>query len=584
MRRFAVLAVAIIALMGGSLLLVPVLLPKETVKTRIAEQISAWTGREVSVRGDPVISVFPNLTVQIEGVAIAGPATMRDAGLVQMEGLKASVRLLPLLIGDIEFSTFALIAPKIRLVRDRADKRNWIFDGSVAALQFAFTGDVPLGAFTLVDGRIDFEDRLTGRRWRLDDVNLNIDWPSVSRPFALSGSATWRGEAVSIALGAQDPVSIIKGGQTPFTARLDAALMKIDFDGTATGIKNTQFRGQLDLSSPSLRRFLGWIGDPLTEGISLAGLTISGEAGIDKNQLDVSNARVSLDGNTGTGGLRIRFGDRPVISGTLAFQSLDLTAYLTDLRSARAGPDWKSEAVDPDWLRRVDADIRLSSEQVTAGRLSLGETATVILVEDGVLEIGIAQASFYGGTLTGRLSLTDKTDGAAAQAQLRVIDFSLAEAGRMLNLDQPLSGRSSVAGDLSTSGATFGDLLANMDGTVTIGAAAGALPGFGLHALAVSMRTGVPVSDIYSENDSPAEMAYRTVNASLKFLNQAALVKNARLETDSFSVDLKGLIALRDGAVDLVGKMALPDASAPPQSFRIGGTILQPKLRPHEGN
>jgi hypothetical protein len=98
------------------------------------------------------------------------------------------------------------------------------------------------------------------------------------------------------------------------------------------------------------------------------------------------------------------------------------------------------------------------------------------------------------------------------------------------------------------------------------------------------MRTGVPVSDINSENDPQAAMAYRTVNASLKFLNRAALVKNARLETDSFSVDLKGLIALRDGAVDLAGKMALPDASGPPQSFRIGGTVLQPELRPDNGN
>ena len=211
MRRLAVLAAAVIVLIGGLLLLVPVLLPKEAVKTRIAEQISAWTGREVSVRGDPVISVFPNLTVQIDGVAIAGPATMLDADLAEMESLRGSVRLLPLLIGDIEFSAFYLIGPKIRLVRDETDKRNWMFDSSVAALQLAFTGDVPLGAFTVVDGTIDFEDRLTGEREMLDAVNLEIDWRSVSRPFTLSGSATWRGESLSIEVGAGDPVSFIRG-------------------------------------------------------------------------------------------------------------------------------------------------------------------------------------------------------------------------------------------------------------------------------------------------------------------------------------------------------------------------------------
>jgi len=584
MRRLAVLAVAAVVLVGGLLLLVPVLLPKEAVKTRIAEQISAWTGREVSVRGDPVISVFPSLSVQIDGVAISGPATMRDADLAEMESLTGSVRLLPLLIGDIEFAAFEMINPKIRLVRDGADNRNWMFDSSVAALQLAFTGDVPLGAFTLVDGRIDFDDRLTGRRETLDAVNLEIDWRSVSRPFVLSGSATWRGEPVSIEAGARDPVSFIKGRQTPFTARLGAALMTIDFDGTATGLKNTRFGGQLDLSSSSLRGFLGWIGNPLAEGASLAGLAISGEAAVDKDGLDISTAQVSLGGNTGTGSLRVGFGGRPLITGTLAFQSLDLTAYLSDPGSLRASPDWKLEAIDPDWLRTVDADIRLSSEQVTAGRLSLAETATVILVEDGVLEVGIAQASFFGGALTGRLSLTDKDDGAAAQAQLRANGFSLAEAGRMLDLDRPLSGQSSISGDLSTDGATLGDLLANMDGTVTIGAAAGALPGFGLDALAASMLTGAPVSAINTGNEPRAEMAYRSVDASLKFLNRSAFVNNARLETDDFSVDLNGLIALKNGAVDLAGNMLLPDAGVPPQSFRIRGSVLEPELRLNGGN
>ncbi len=584
MRRLAVLAVAAVVLVGGLLLLVPVLLPKEAVKTRIAEQISAWTGREVSVRGDPVISVFPSLSVQIDGVAISGPATMRDADLAEMESLTGSVRLLPLLIGDIEFAAFEMINPKIRLVRDGADNRNWMFDSSVAALQLAFTGDVPLGAFTLVDGRIDFDDRLTGRRETLDAVNLEIDWRSVSRPFVLSGSATWRGEPVSIEAGARDPVSFIKGRQTPFTARLGAALMTIDFDGTATGLKNTRFGGQLDLSSSSLRGFLGWIGNPLAEGASLAGLAISGEAAVDKDGLDISTAQVSLGGNTGTGSLRVGFGGRPLITGTLAFQSLDLTAYLSDPGSLRASPDWKLEAIDPDWLRTVDADIRLSSEQVTAGRLSLAETATVILVEDGVLEVGIAQASFFGGALTGRLSLTDKDDGAAAQAQLRANGFSLAEAGRMLDLDRPLSGQSSISGDLSTDGATLGDLLANMDGTVTIGAAAGALPGFGLDALAASMLTGAPVSAIHTGNEPRAAMAYRSVDASLKFLNRSAFVNDARLETDDFSVDLNGLIALKNGAVDLAGNMLLPDASVPPQSFRIRGSVLEPELRLNGGN
>ena len=118
----------------------------------------------------------------------------------------------------------------------------------------------------------------------------------------------------------------------------------------------------------------------------------------------------------------------------------------------------------------------------------------------------------------------------------------------------------------------------------TISAAAGALPGFGLDALAASMRAGVPVAGIDTDKSTQVAMAYRSVDASLKFLNRAALVNNARVETDSFSVDLNGLIALKNGTVDLAGQMALPDTSGPPQPFRIKGTVLQPELRLSEGN
>ena len=584
MRRIAVLAVAFVVLAGGLMLLTPALLPKDRVRTEIAEQISAWTGREVAVSGEPVISVFPGLRVRIDGVAVAGPPAMRNAELAQMRGLTAKLRLLPLLIGKIEFAAFELTGARIRLVRDEADRRNWVFDSSVAALQLAFTGDVPLGSFSLVDGQIDYEDRQAKRRERLEAVNLKIDWPSVDHPFALSGSATWRGEPISFQAGMRDPVSFINGRQTPFTARLRAEPMDIDFDGTAAGIKNTRLGGQLELASPSLRRFVGWIGNPLPEAISLARLTLSGEAMVDSKGLDVSDARVSLDGNEGTGGLRIGFGEQPLITGTLAFQSLDLEPYLTDLETLRSSPDWQSETIDVDWLRVVNADIRVSSGKVTAGRLSLGETATAILLEDGVLETGIAQASFYGGTLTGRLSLRAPSGGAAMQAQLRASAFSLAAAGRAVNPDLSISGQSSVAGDLSTFGATWGDLIAHLDGTVMIDAAGGEISSFGLEELAAAMRAGKPAATSAGSKGPWPAMAYRSLAASLQFGNRAALVTSGRLETAGFLADLGGKIALQDGALDLAGTMTLPSAGMPQQSFNIVGTLLLPELQASGGN
>ena len=35
------------------------LVPREALKTRIGEQIAGWTGRDVSLRGEPEIGFFP---------------------------------------------------------------------------------------------------------------------------------------------------------------------------------------------------------------------------------------------------------------------------------------------------------------------------------------------------------------------------------------------------------------------------------------------------------------------------------------------------------------------------------------------
>ncbi len=91
--------------MAADLLLIVVLLPRDVLKTRIGEQIAGWTGREVSLRGDPKIGLFP-LRVTLDDVEVGGPAGMDDAQILSMDRLTGRIRLLPLIIGRVEVSSF----------------------------------------------------------------------------------------------------------------------------------------------------------------------------------------------------------------------------------------------------------------------------------------------------------------------------------------------------------------------------------------------------------------------------------------------------------------------------------------------
>ena len=62
---------AFLVLIVGLVMATPYLINTRVVKKQISEQISQWMGLPVTVRGEPVVTVFPYLTVKLKDVEIA---------------------------------------------------------------------------------------------------------------------------------------------------------------------------------------------------------------------------------------------------------------------------------------------------------------------------------------------------------------------------------------------------------------------------------------------------------------------------------------------------------------------------------
>src|SRR4051812_7913363 len=327
MKRIAWILVVALGCALALLVLLVALVPREALKARMSEQIASWTGRDVSLRGEPEIHLFPTLSVTLNDVHVAGPEGMEDAEVISMDRLTGAVRLLPLMIGRIDIGSYTMVRPLVRLVRDGKGRRNWDFDSGAAALQLAFEGDVLLGEFTLEGGTIIYEDRMGGDSERLDSVNLSVGWPSVRNPIAVNGSGIWRGELVTTAGKAAAPFDFLRGRATPVELRIESAPMNVTLTGQADGYPSAKLTGPLQLSTPSLRRFASWLGSAIGPGSTLGQASGSGAASFDRNGLSVENAEFVLDGNTATGALKVAISPKLDITGTLAFDALDLTPY-----------------------------------------------------------------------------------------------------------------------------------------------------------------------------------------------------------------------------------------------------------------
>ena len=574
MRRILIVLLAVAAVAVAGIAALPFLISDELLRGRLAEQIASVTGRDVSLSGEPSIRFFPEITIKVDNLSIAGPPGMSDSEFLTMKSLTGTVRLLPLIIGRVEFRTFSLDQPVIRLVRDEENRRNWVFDAGAAALQLAFSGDVLLGRFVLNDGLVLYEDRRRGKQERFDQVDLVAGWPSVRNAITLAGSLTWNGETVRLDAAVDRPFDLIRGQPSPTRARLSSTPVDVTFDGQAFKIDPAELSGAFDIAMPSLRSFVTWIGSDVPDGPVLGATRMAGTARLQRRTFSITDAQFEMDDNVATGALRISLEDIPRVEGTLALAALDLSP--TPAEEPVTSEETPITRFATEWLDALNADIRISAGSITAGRLELRDTAASVILNNSLLTIGLAQSTFYGGQLSGNVTYgrTGAESGAAIGAQLQADGFDIGQAAAVLPQAAVMEGSASATVNVETSGSTLAELIANLNGSSRIRARNGRLPGVDLERIAAALGTG----ETPPLNIEDGGMAFDTLETDLVFGNRAAVVEKAHLVTANQETVLAGTIGLADGQLGLSALMRTgqsPNAQFP---FEITGTLPRPRL------
>ncbi len=577
MRRLLVALLVVVVLAVAGLLAVPFLISDDMLRGRLAEQIASVTGRDVSLGGEPVVRFFPEIRVTVNDIAIAGPPEMVDADVLTMKSLTGIVRLLPLIIGRVEFRSFNLEQPVVRLIRDKENRRNWHFDSGAAALQLAFSGDVLLGRFELSDGMVIYEDRSEGKLERFENLNLIASWPSIRNPVTLDGSLTWNGEAMTIEAAIDNPFDLIRGRPTPARANLTSSPLTVAFDGQAFKLEPAELSGAFDIAMPSLRRFSEWIGADMPDGPVLGQTRLAGTARFQRQTFSITDAQFELGENVATGALRIAFEDVPRLDGTLAFSALDLSPpAATAVLVEGTGPGAPSPTTQfaTEWLSALNADIRISAGTVKAGAMDLSDTAASLILNNELLTIGLAQSTFYGGDLSGNITYrqADANGGAAISAQMRAVGFDVAGVASLLTDAGNYEGVATTTANVETAGSTLAELIGNLDGTTRFRAQNGSLPGVDLNKLARALAAGEPPPGIAAGDAT----AFDQLESDMVFGGHAALVEKTIITAANQETVFAGSIGLIDGRLDLSAFMRTGEANSLQFPFEMAGTIVQP--------
>src|SRR5215813_13295320 len=410
----AMLGLGLIALIATSWLI-----NRDALRQAVEAQIHAVTGLDLMVQGPIDISVFPGSYVSFHDVGLKGGTD--DPGL-RVDVLTANLRLLPLLLQRFEIADVMMLRPQIHVKREADGASNWTpFIETIArTMKPGADNQVSFSEIRIQDGVLDYEDDGNHASEKLEDIDLSLAWPSISRSFAVTGQFDWRGQRVDGAISVSDFVAALSGDRSGLKARLSSNPLKLAFDGTVANRTSALMEGTLTIDSPSLRTALQWTGQAPPGAGGFGRFALKARANVVGASIALTNVNVELDGNAAEGVMTYANNGRQSLQATLAADTLDFTPYISTFRLLASGArDWNRQMFDLDALSSTDLDMRLSAARVTVGPTKLGRTAFGANLRNGALALSIGEAQVYGGIARGSFGIARYDTVADVKAELQ---------------------------------------------------------------------------------------------------------------------------------------------------------------------
>jgi AsmA protein len=458
MPRRVVLLLSVLALALLGTAVVPWTLSSTGLATSVSRQLKESYGLDLQVAGRSTFALLPIPRVKFEDMRLA----MADGRLVVDRGtLRGELRLLPLLRGRVELAEAALSGSRILLpaLERKLDPEVWL-----GALQWAAADKSPIRRLILTQTSIETPTEA------IRDVNLVINWPDRKAALNVAGVIGWRGEQITVAVDRLSPALLASGRPAPFELSLAAPSGRATLLGDAQIGTDPRVTGHSSIEITSVRDLTRWSGLDLPLGSALWEVSIEGDFSADRRRLTWPSVTATIGPDQLEGTLALRFdGGRPIVTGTLAADSVDLSNFFAAFSQARTAAGlWSNEDAAIDAATGGDLDLRLSANEARIGRLTLGDMAASVIVRPGRIEASLGRASLNKGTFKGRLSLAATDDDTELKAHGTFDNVDT--AGFLSDLGQGhwLSGRAQGQFSLETHGATVAELVRRSQGRTTM--------------------------------------------------------------------------------------------------------------------
>lgn len=589
-RAFMIVAVSVVVL-GVAVTAGYWSLPRLVTQDRLREALSVhaanWSGGQLRLPENAEVSLVAGPSVRIENTSFEGALSGADWRL-DADSIEASVRLLPLLRGQVEIDTLRLDAPELSL-RSRDVSEGTGLSAPRAHLP-ARSG--PWGEVIIKDASVAYEGP-DGRRHGFSGIDLRISAEKGSSAVLLSGTLPAMMGRLRVGGRLEDPEAFLAGGGSDAWLKLRGASAAKEPPGT-TGQSST---ADVPTAAPESR-----VAAALRQVAAAAGLVDAGPVNVEAylsatpRALKINDATMSFGRVRAEGELNVALAGDEAPFDQMASVLRGASASWSEASAAIASGEWRDAPVRLGWLAPLELELaarlrdsRIAGREVEARRIRLearGGHARLELAASGDL-----------GELRSDLALSveseDDPPRIAARGQFRDID--LGEMGHVvLSLAPPPlvsppqlpEGTLDADFEAESSGSTLGEMVAAFDGTFTADARDGHLTGTDLILTLESLADG---RGIMTEEDGPlipaaGRTTFKTARADIDFGSGAARLGALRIRGERYAIDMDGEADLEVGEMRAEGQARLhaddADAEQPTDRvvlpFGVGGTLVEP--------
>jgi AsmA protein len=627
-KPLAALAGAIILIVMAGLLAVWLLVNPNDYKDRIAAAVKGSTGRELMLKGDLKLSVFPWVALELGPASLGNPPGFGTEPFLAFDRASVRISLWRLLHKHVEIQRVEIDGLDLRLRKDERGVANWESIEQTAppvgTAKEEAPGSVPeLAGVRVTNGRVSYQgvviqrlDFETGALAAHGVTSVRIGFDAnrgvpdegltVSAKFTFSADAQFkllRFEGVSLSGLLNRP-----GDGRP--AHWEASLPTIEVNLTAqtlsvpaydlsyssahvTGkLQATNFiddlsaTGSAALAPLSLREFaprLGLLLPKTRDPRALAQLSAYSEFRYGANALTFESMQLQLDDTHLKGGAALGMQPR-ALRFDLTVDHIDLDRYLSVEQGSSVPlppkPAATPAAAETSKLPDVDGTLTVGSARFSP--LDFTNVRLTFASKDNVVHLFPSLAQIDGGTYSGNITLDDRgaTPILSMDEHLSGVDMT-----RLLAAT-PYKGRLSGHGNLNLKatarGAALESVMQTLNGQFDANLADGALEGIDLGYQLATAQALVKHQTIPSRN-GPARTKFDAFRMSAQISSGVARTTDLIIASPLLRVTGQGNANLANKAIDLQMLASLskaPGATIADVPLKVTGTYVDPIVRP----